>query len=101
MLQAPRPAVRGCRFPIDALGAGEVADFRRKLEDYETEAGSPRSNGGSILAVGLALQRLQLRIAPGSEAIFVKFTCLSYSDDKLGKLECRPATSFTPGTSLR
>src|SRR5258706_6242989 len=31
---------RGYHFPIDALSAGEVADFRRKLEDYEAESGS-------------------------------------------------------------
>jgi non-heme Fe2+,alpha-ketoglutarate-dependent halogenase len=32
---------RGYHFPIDALSAGEVADFRRKLEDYEAESGGP------------------------------------------------------------
>ena len=32
---------RGYHFPVDALGAGEVADFRRKLEDYEAESGGP------------------------------------------------------------
>jgi non-haem Fe2+, alpha-ketoglutarate-dependent halogenase len=31
---------RGYHFPIDALSPGEVADFRRKLEDYEAESGS-------------------------------------------------------------
>jgi non-haem Fe2+, alpha-ketoglutarate-dependent halogenase len=32
---------RGYHFPIDALSASEVADFRRKLEDYEAESGGP------------------------------------------------------------
>jgi hypothetical protein len=32
---------RGYHFPIDALSAGEVADFRRKLEDYEAGSGGP------------------------------------------------------------
>ena len=32
---------RGYHFPIDALSGGEVADFRRKLEDYEAESGGP------------------------------------------------------------
>jgi non-heme Fe2+,alpha-ketoglutarate-dependent halogenase len=32
---------RGYRFPIDALSAGEVADFRRRLEDYEAGSGGP------------------------------------------------------------
>ena len=32
---------RGYHFPIDALSAGEVADFRRKLEDYEAQSGGP------------------------------------------------------------
>ena len=31
----------GYHFPVDALSAGEVADFRRKLEDYEAESGGP------------------------------------------------------------
>ncbi len=34
---------RGYHFPIDALSASEVADFRRKLEDYEARSGGPRS----------------------------------------------------------
>jgi Phytanoyl-CoA dioxygenase (PhyH) len=32
---------RGYHFPVDALGADEVADFRRKLEDYEAASGGP------------------------------------------------------------
>ena len=32
---------RGYHFPLDALSAGEVADFRRKLEDYEASSGGP------------------------------------------------------------
>ena len=32
---------RGYHFPVDALSAGEVADFRRKLEDYEAGSGGP------------------------------------------------------------
>ena len=32
---------RGYHFPIDALSASEVADFRRKLEDYEAQSGGP------------------------------------------------------------
>jgi non-heme Fe2+,alpha-ketoglutarate-dependent halogenase len=32
---------RGYHFPIDALSAAEVADFRRKLEDYEVLSGGP------------------------------------------------------------
>ena len=32
---------RGYHFPIDALNAIEVADFRRKLEDYEVLSGGP------------------------------------------------------------
>jgi hypothetical protein len=32
---------RGYHFPIDALSATEVADFRRKLEDYEVLSGGP------------------------------------------------------------
>jgi hypothetical protein len=32
---------RGYHFPIDALNGSEVADFRRKLEDYEAESGGP------------------------------------------------------------
>ena len=32
---------RGYHFPIDALSAGEVTKFRRKLEDYEAESGGP------------------------------------------------------------
>jgi hypothetical protein len=32
---------RGYHFPVDALSAGEVADFRRKLEDYEAASGGP------------------------------------------------------------
>jgi non-heme Fe2+,alpha-ketoglutarate-dependent halogenase len=32
---------RGYHFPIEALSAGEVADFRRKLEDYEAGSGGP------------------------------------------------------------
>jgi hypothetical protein len=32
---------RGYHFPIDALSEGEVAAFRRKLEDYEAESGGP------------------------------------------------------------
>jgi non-heme Fe2+,alpha-ketoglutarate-dependent halogenase len=31
----------GYHFPVEALSAGEVADFRRKLEDYEAESGGP------------------------------------------------------------
>ena len=31
----------GYHFPVDALSASEVADFRRKLEDYEAESGGP------------------------------------------------------------
>ena len=32
---------RGYHFPVDALSANEVADFRRKLEDYEAASGGP------------------------------------------------------------
>jgi hypothetical protein len=32
---------RGYHFPLDALSAGEVADFRRQLEDYEARSGGP------------------------------------------------------------
>jgi non-haem Fe2+, alpha-ketoglutarate-dependent halogenase len=32
---------RGYHFPVDALSASEVADFRRKLEDYEAASGGP------------------------------------------------------------
>ena len=32
---------RGYHFLIDALSAGEVAGFRRKLEDYEAASGGP------------------------------------------------------------
>ena len=32
---------RGYHFPIEALSATEVADFRRKLEDYEVLSGGP------------------------------------------------------------
>ena len=32
---------RGYHFPLDALSAGEVADFRSKLEDYEAGSGGP------------------------------------------------------------
>ena len=32
---------RGYHFPIDAVNADEVADFRRKLEDYEASSGGP------------------------------------------------------------
>ena len=32
---------RGYHFPIDALSASEVTDFRRRLEDYEAESGGP------------------------------------------------------------
>jgi non-heme Fe2+,alpha-ketoglutarate-dependent halogenase len=32
---------RGYHFPLDALSASEVADFRRSLEDYEAETGGP------------------------------------------------------------
>src|SRR5258708_8543975 len=32
---------RGYHFPIDALSATEVIDFRRKLEDYEAASGGP------------------------------------------------------------
>src|SRR5271169_6242705 len=32
---------RGFHFPVDALSAGEVAAFRRKLEDYEAASGGP------------------------------------------------------------
>ena len=32
---------RGYHFPIDALSASEVAEFRRKLEDYEARSGGP------------------------------------------------------------
>ena len=32
---------RGYHFPLDALSASEVADFRRKLEDYEAASGGP------------------------------------------------------------
>jgi len=32
---------RGYHFPIDALSASEVADFRRRLEDYEAASGGP------------------------------------------------------------
>jgi non-heme Fe2+,alpha-ketoglutarate-dependent halogenase len=32
---------RGYHFPMDVLSAGEVSDFRRRLEDYEAESGGP------------------------------------------------------------
>jgi len=32
---------RGYHFPVDALSASEVAEFRRKLEDYEAKTGGP------------------------------------------------------------
>jgi non-haem Fe2+, alpha-ketoglutarate-dependent halogenase len=32
---------RGYHFPVDALSAGEVADFRRHLEEYEARSGGP------------------------------------------------------------
>jgi len=32
---------RGYHFPVDALSAGEVTDFRRRLEDYEAASGGP------------------------------------------------------------
>ena len=32
---------RGYHFPVDALSAGEVADFRGRLEDYEARNGGP------------------------------------------------------------
>ncbi len=32
---------RGFHFPIDVLSAGEVRDFRRKLEEYEASSGGP------------------------------------------------------------
>src|SRR5258708_14381792 len=32
---------RGYHFPVDALSAGEVADFRRRLEAYEAASGGP------------------------------------------------------------
>ena len=32
---------RGYHFPVDALSASEVADFRGKLEDYEASSGGP------------------------------------------------------------
>ena len=32
---------RGYHFPVDALSAGEVADFRGRLEDYEARSGGP------------------------------------------------------------
>ena len=32
---------RGFHFPVDALSASEVADFRRQLEDYEARSGGP------------------------------------------------------------
>ena len=32
---------RGYHFPVDALSASEVADFRHKLEDYEASSGGP------------------------------------------------------------
>jgi len=32
---------KGYHFPVDALSAGEVADFRQKLEDYEAASGGP------------------------------------------------------------
>src|SRR3974390_3687448 len=31
----------GFHFPIDALNSSEVAEFRRRLEDYETQSGGP------------------------------------------------------------
>ena len=31
----------GFHFPVDALSAGEVAEFRRKLEAYEAASGGP------------------------------------------------------------
>ena len=32
---------RGYHFPIDALSASEVAEFRRQLEEYEARSGGP------------------------------------------------------------
>jgi len=32
---------RGYHFPVDALSATEVAEFRRRLEDYEARSGGP------------------------------------------------------------
>jgi non-haem Fe2+, alpha-ketoglutarate-dependent halogenase len=32
---------RGYQFPVDALSAAEVAEFRRRLEDYEARSGGP------------------------------------------------------------
>src|SRR5450756_138033 len=32
---------RGYLFPVNALSASEVTDFRRKLEDYEAATGGP------------------------------------------------------------
>jgi hypothetical protein len=32
---------RGYHFPVDALSAAEVAEFRRRLEDYEARSGGP------------------------------------------------------------
>ena len=32
---------RGYHFPLDALSAGEVADFRGQLEAYEARSGGP------------------------------------------------------------
>jgi non-haem Fe2+, alpha-ketoglutarate-dependent halogenase len=31
----------GYHFPVNALSAGEVTEFRRKLEDYEAASGGP------------------------------------------------------------
>src|SRR6185312_16066286 len=32
---------KGYHFPVDALSPGEVAAFRKKLEDYEATSGGP------------------------------------------------------------
>lgn len=36
---------RGYHFPVDALSATEVAEFRRRLEDYEARSGGPIQGG--------------------------------------------------------
>ena len=38
---------RGYHFPVDALSANEVTEFRRKLEDYEAATGGPIQVGES------------------------------------------------------
>src|ERR1700726_3447804 len=47
----------GYHFPVDALSAGEVAGFRRKLEDYEGRSGGPISgemrHGTHVLFAGI------------------------------------------------